>query len=163
MTSLSTLTNCDRWVSKLLPSACLQLSSGPHNALNDFSRRSERMIRPRQGIPAFPVRYNAADWLAKPFESMCLARTCSFCDSTVYLGRGNGKKPGRIVICVFRNLGNIKDATDPDRLSHTAAQGVHLRRLNYSTESWLSTFGRITAQVVWRRMIEQGISRPSSR
>lgn len=76
------------------------------------------------------MRYNAADWFASLFGSVCLARSCFVGDSTVFLGIAVWKTQGRIVICVYRNLGKMEDPTNPHWLAHKgSAPPVLLQRI----------------------------------
>lgn len=66
----------------------------------------------------FPVWFNASDWFASMFSSECVARSCSSCDSTIVLSRPVKKNQGRIVACVFRNLGKMEHLMDLQWLAH---------------------------------------------
>ncbi|KAF1927698.1 uncharacterized protein M421DRAFT_173322 [Didymella exigua CBS 183.55] len=124
----------------------------PHTQLNDPAFLNKLMMNPLGTSLAW---YNdSSDWLARPSTSVYVARTCSICDSTVFCGQVVGKRGGRIVAGVYRNLGTMQDPLDPLWLAHQDVQHASqpLRRSHELDP--LSLVGRVAARRIWDMIVD---------
>ena len=119
----------------------------PHTKMNDRSILVAIMgTSGRRQIP---------EWFVRPGESNFVAWTCSFCDSTVFIGRVVRKSQGFLVAGVCRNLGQMEEAMDPKWLAHLEEDRQRpyskYRPHNLKTypEKQTSPSGAVTARRAW--------------